>query len=169
MRKVFSLFLCIFALLFSLSAEETSKSYWEKEIDVDGQLMTYYFTKTDEGLEDNILYFIKSISGITNQFLLPNTVTMRKQMVSEEYLEKNFPNLYKTMFHLERNDTGLDWSEYNYCFSGMSLSSRETMFVLFKKLNDKIYFSLTVTEDGGFKWLYTNQTLEIMDKLLKDR
>ena len=66
-KKIFFLFISMFLPIF-LFAKDESTMYWEKEIDVDGQLMTYYFMKTDEQLSNNLEHFIEILTGINNSF-----------------------------------------------------------------------------------------------------
>ena len=97
MRKIF--FLLIFSIFnISLFAEDDATMYWENEIDSNGQLFTYYLFKTDEQLLYNLEKLIKNETGIKTDYLMPNISIFTKQMVSEEYLRKKCPKLYKMWF-----------------------------------------------------------------------
>ena len=166
MKKYFLVFiLTLFTV--SLFAKDESTMYWENEIDNDGQLITYYLLKTDEQLNYNLENFIKTLTGINNSYLMPNMNTIKKQMVSEEYLKKNYPKIYKSMKSDNDNNTKkINWDDYKYCFYGQSLSNNSGIFFLLKRIEDKIYFSLTSYTYGGLNWNYTNQSLDLFEESL---
>ena len=163
-------FLLIIFSLFTVSvfAKDESTMYWENEIDNDGQLITYYLLKTDEQLNYNLEDFIKTISGINNSYLMPNINTIKKQMVSEEYLEKNYPKIYKSMnSDNPENSKKINWDDYKYCFYGQALSNDSGLFFLAKRIEEKIYFSLTIYTYNGLNWSYTNQSLDLLESSLE--
>ena len=139
--------------------------YWENEIDNEGQLITYYLLKTDEQLNNNLENFIKTLTGINNPYLMPNLNTIKKQMVSEEYVKKNYPKIYESMkSDNNQNSKKIDWDDYKYCFCGQTLSNNSGFFFLLKRIEDKLYFSFTSYTYGGLNWTYTNQSLDLYEE-----
>ena len=165
-KKIFFSFISMFLPIF-LFAKDESTMYWEKEIDVDGQLMTYYFMKTDEQLSNNLENFIEILTGINNSYLKPNFNTIKKQMFSVELLEKKYPNIYRLWIEPnisnDSSENAIDWENFKYCFSGQPLNNNSGAFFLFKKIEEKVYFSLTVYMYGGLEWYCTNQTLDLLE------
>ena len=167
MKKLFCI--CILTVLsLSLFANDDSKMYWEKEIDRDGQLITYYLLKTDAQLSNNLEEFIRTITGIRLVSHMPNINTIRKQMVSEEYIEKKYPKLYKYLEGNNSDDSNkIEWDEYKYCFFGQPLTNESGLLLLARRLDDKIYFSIAVYTYGGLDWYYTNQSLDLFEASLE--
>ncbi len=166
MKKIILLFLLALSTV-SLFAKDDSTMYWENEIDNDGQLITYYLLKTDEQLNNNLENFIKTITGINNPYLMPNINTIKKQMVSEEYLKKNYPKIYESIKSDDsENSKKINWDDYKYCFYGQSLNNSSGIFFLAKRFEEKIYFSLTLYTYNGLNWSYTNQSLDLFEASL---
>ena len=163
------------SLLFPilLFAKDESTMYWEKEIDVDGQLMTYYFMKTDEQLSNNLENLIETLTGINNSYLKPNINTIKKQMVSADFLEKKYPNIYRLWIEPniadDSSENTIDLEDYKYCFFGQPLDNTSGVFFLFKKSEEKVYFSLTVYMYGGLEWYYTNQALDLFETVAESK
>lgn len=163
--------LLILLSAINLFAQETSNKYWEKEKDVNGKLITYYFVKTDEQLMNNLSGFITKVTGVNNPYLMPNNNTIKQQMVSLGYIANNYPNMYKKMFeslgsNKQENSEEL-WKDFKYCFWGFSgATNKAGMFVLVNRANEKVYISCTMYMDKGLTWLYTNETLSLMENLL---
>ena len=165
--KKYVLIILLTLFTVSLFAKDDSTMYWEKEIDNDGQLITYYLFKTDEQLNYNLENFIETLTGINNSYLMPNINTIKKQMVSEEYLEKNYPKIYKSMkSDNSENSKKIDWDDYKYFFYGQSLNNNSGIFFLAKRIEEKIYFSITLYMYGGLNWSYTNQSLDLFEASL---
>ena len=156
-------------LPFFIFAKDDATTYWEKEIDMDGQLVTYYLVKTDEQLSYNLEYFIKELTGIESDTFMPNTSLIKKQMVSEEYLKSKHPKIYT---HFMENDSSeeskIDWEEYKYCFTGLSYSDELGLVCLLKRNNDKKYFSMAMYMYGGLNWAYTTQILDLIESTLDE-
>ena len=162
--KRFSLFIILSVLLsFTIFAKDESNMFWEKEIDSDGQLFTYYCFKTDEQLLNNLEKLTKTITGISNPLLLPNINSMKTQMVSAEYIQNNYPKIYNLMTNQNSNSSKIEWEDYKYCFLGQALNNEEGVLFLVKKINEKVYFSVTLYSNRGLNWIYTNQFLEIYE------
>lgn len=167
------LFFIFMIFSFLTFAEDESSMYWEKEIDMNGQLITYYLFKTDEQLLNNIELIIKTITGINNEYFMPNINSIRKQMVSEKYIEKNYPQVYKRFIEQNNDDnseelesSAIDWDDYKYCFFGFSLGNDVGVLILFKRIDEKVYFSLSIYMFGGLDWNYTNKTLDLFENTL---
>lgn len=163
MKKYF--LILIFAIFtVSLFAKDESTMYWENEIDNNGQLFTYYLFKTDEQLSNNLENLIKINTGIKSDYLMPNISTLTKQMVSEEYLQKNCPKLYKMWFKQEGDENNqIDWEGYKHCFVALPAGNDMGFLMLCKRKEEKAYLSLAMYIYGGLNWTYTNQTLDLFE------
>ncbi|MDY5764943.1 MAG: hypothetical protein SPK10_09150 [Treponema sp.] len=88
-------------------------------------------------------------------------------MFSVELLEKEYPNIYRLWIEPnisnDSSENAIDWENFKYCFSGQPLNNNSGAFFLFKKIEEKVYFSLTVYMYGGLEWYYTNQTLDLLE------
>lgn len=152
--------LVLFLCTFSLFAQETDNTYWHKEIDVDGRLLTYYFCKTDAQFDNTFKYIVKDKLGITYSFREPNWNYIKDSLVSGEYIKKNFPKSYKS---ITDNNT-INWDNYKYCWCitdtcGMPFINVAT------RINGTVYMSLSVMH-GYYQWVYTLETLELFESVL---
>lgn len=84
--------LVLFLCTFSLFAQETDNTYWHKEIDVDGKLITYYFCKTDAQFDNTFKDIVKDKLGIVS-YQEPNWNYIKSGLVSIEYIKKEFSKI----------------------------------------------------------------------------
>ncbi len=149
------LFLCT----FSLFAQETDNTYWYKEIDVDGMLLTYYFCKTDAQFDNTFKDIVKDQLGIVS-YQEPNWNSIKSGLVSREYIKKNFPKLYKSI----SDNNKVNWDNYKYCWCIQNINGMYFISVV-KRINDTVYMSLSAMY-GYYQWAYTLETLEAFEILL---
>lgn len=152
--------LVLFLCTFSLFAQETDNTYWCKEIDVDGRLLTCYFCKTDAQFDNTFKDIVKDKLGITYSFREPNWNSIKDSLVSGEYIKKNFPKFYK--FMADDNIVNLD--NYKYCWYIQNVDGMYLINVA-KRINDTVYMSLSIMY-GYYQWAYTLEALELFESVL---
>ena len=157
MKKI--LVLVLFLCTFSLFAQETDNTYWYKEIDVDGRLLTYYFCKTDAQFDNTFKDIVKDKLGIVG-YQEPNWNTIKNSLVSGEYIKKNFPKFYK--FMADDNIVNLDNYKYYWCIQNV-----DGMYLVnvAKRINDIVYMSISIMY-GYYQWAYTLEALELFESVL---
>ena len=158
MKKILGIIL--FLCTFSLFAQETDNTYWYKEIDVDGRLLTYYFCKTDAQFDNTFKDIVKEQLGITYSSREPNWNSIKSEFVSKEYIKKNFPKIHKS---IADNNT-INWDNYKYCWCIQNICGMYFISVA-KRINGTVYMSLS-TMYGYYQWAYTLETLEAFESLL---
>lgn len=151
--------LVLFLCTFSLFAQETDNTYWHKEIDVDGKLITYYFCKTDAQFDNTFKDIVKDKLGITYSFREPNWNYIKDSLVSGEYIKKNFPKSYKSM-----TDNTINWDNYKYCWWIQNVDGMYFINVG-KRINGTVYMSLSAMYEY-YQWAYTLETLELFESVL---
>ena len=168
MKKLLFISLLL-SISFVLFAKNEEPQYEEIEIDVNGELLTYYFFKTEEQLDNSINTLIKKIANIRYDFYMPSINTLKTQMVSGEYLEKNSPKFYKA-FVLDNlnNDNGnntpiIDFTNYKYCLCGQVMDNQTGILLLLKNVGEKAYLSMAIYMYSGMEWYYTKQALEFIE------
>ena len=151
--------LILFLCTFSLFAQEPDNTYWYKEIDVDGRLLTYYFCKTDAQFDNTFKYIVKDKLGIVS-YQEPNWNSIKNSLVSVEYIKKNFPKFYKGM--LDDNIVNLDNYKYYWCIQNV-----DGMYLVnvAKRVNDIVYMSISIMY-GYYQWAYTLEALELFESVL---
>ena len=149
--------LVLFLCTFSFFAQETDNTYWCKEIDVDGRLLTCYFCKADAQFDNTFKDIVKDKLGITYSFREPNWNYIKDSLVSIEYIKKNFPKFYKSM-----SIVNLD--NYKYCWCIQNVDGMYLINVA-KRINGTVYMSLSAMY-GYYQWAYTLKTLEAFESLL---
>ena len=157
MKKI--LVLILFLCTFSLFAQETDNTYWYKEIDVDGRLLTCYFCKTDAQFDNTFKDIVKDKLGIVS-YQEPNWNTIKDSLVSGEYIKKNFPKFYKNM--ADDNIVNLDNYKYYWCIQNV-----DGMYLVnvAKRINDIVYMSISIMY-GYYQWAYTLEALELFESVL---
>ena len=152
--------LALFLCTFSLFAQETDNTYWCKEIDVDGRLLTCYFCKTDAQFDNTFKDIVKDKLGITYSFREPNWNYIKDSLVSGEYIKNNFPKFYKSM----SDDNIVNWDNYKYCWCIQNVDDMYLVNVA-KRINDIVYMSISIMY-GYYQWVYTLEALELFEIVL---
>lgn len=153
--------LVLFLCTFSFFAQETDNTYWNKEIDVDGKFITYYFCKTDAQFDNTFKDIVKDQLGITYSFREPNWNYIKDSLVSGEYIKKNFPKFYK---YMTDDNNIVNWDNYKYCWCIQNVDSMYLVNVI-TRINDVVYMSLSIMY-GYYQWAYTLEVLELFESLL---
>ena len=151
--------LILFLCTFSLFAQEPDNTYWYKEIDVDGRLLTYYFCKTDAQFDNTFKYIVKDKLGIVS-YQESNWNLIKNSLVSVEYIKKNCPKFYKGM--LDDNLVNLDNYKYYCCIQNV-----DAMYLVnvAKRVKDIVYMSISIMY-GYYQWAYTLEALELFESVL---
>lgn len=151
--------LVLFLCTFSLFTQETDNTYWHKEIDVDGKLLTCYFCKTDAQFDNTFKDIVKDKLGIVG-YQEPNWNYIKDSLVSGEYIKKNFPKFYKYMS--DDNIVNLDNYKYYWCIQNV-----DGMYLVnvAKRINGTVYMSLSLMY-GYYQWAYTLEALELFESVL---
>lgn len=152
--------LVLFLCTFSLFAQETDNTYWYKEIDVGGRLLTCYFCKTDAQFDNTFKDIVKDKLGIVS-YQEPNWNSIKDSLVSREYIKKNFPKFYKLMTD-DNNIVNLD--NYKYCWCIQNVDGMYLVNVA-KRINDITYMSISIMY-GYYQWVYTLEALELFEIVL---
>ena len=160
MKKILVIVLSLFLCTFSLFAQETDNTYWYKEIDAGGRLLTYYFCKTDAQFDNTFKYIVKDQLGIKYSSQEPNWNSIKSGLVSEEYIKKNFPKLYKST----PDNITINWDNYKYRWCIQNICGMYLIGVA-KSINDTVYMSFSAMY-GYYQWAYTLETLEAFESLL---
>ena len=159
MKKILmGIALCLMA--FGIFAQETDNTYWHKEIDVDGRLITCYFCKTDAQFDNTFKDIVKDKLGIVG-YQEPNWNLIKDSLVSGEYIKKNFPKFYKYMSD-DNNIVNLD--NYEYCWYIQNVDGMYLVNVA-KRINDIVYMSISIMY-GYYQWIYTLEALELFESVL---
>lgn len=153
--------LVLFLCTFSLFAQETDNTYWYKEIDVDGRLLTCYFCKTDAQFDNTFKSVVKEQLRIG--YNEPNWNSIKNSLVSVEYIKKNFPKFYKNMAD-NMVDTIVKNSDYKYCWCIQNIN--DTYFIeVATRINDTVYTSLIMMY-GYYQYAYTLEILYALESQL---
>ena len=159
MKKILmGIALCLM-MVFGMFAQETDNTYWHKEIDVDGKLITYYFCKTDAQFDNTFKDIVNEQLGIVS-YQEPNWNYIKNSLVSGEYIKKNFPKFYKYM--TDDNIVNLDNCEY--CWYIQNVDGMYLVNVA-KRINDIVYMSISIMY-GYYQWIYTLEALELFESVL---
>lgn len=161
MKKMFILLYVLFLASFSVFAQETDNTYWCKEIDVNGRLLTYYFCKTDAQFDNTFKDIVKDKLGITYSFREPNWNSIKDSLVSGEYIKKNYPKFYKFMTDYN-NIVNLD--NYKYYWWILNVDGMYLVNVA-KMINGTMYMSISAMY-GYYQWTYTLEALELFESVL---
>ena len=153
--------LVLFLCTFSLFAQETDNTYWYKEIDVDGRLLTYYFCKTDAQFDNTFKDIVNEQLVIPYSFIEPNWNYIKDSLVSGEYIKKNFPKFYES--GIVDNNT-INWDNYKYCWCIQNIN--DAYFInIAKRVNDTVYISLSMMY-GYYQWAHTLEMLSAFENQL---
>ena len=146
-------------MVVGIFAQETDNTYWYREIDVNGKLITYYFCKTDAQFDNTFKDIVKDQLGIVS-YQEPNWNSIKSELISIEYIKKNFPKLYKSI----ADNNIVNWDNYKYCWCIQNICG--VYFInVGKRVNGTVYMSLS-TMYGYYQWTYTLETLEAFESLL---
>ena len=146
-------------MVVGIFAQETDNTYWYREIDVNGKLITYYFCKTDAQFDNTFKDIVKDQLGIVS-YQEPNWNSIKSELISIEYIKKNFPKLYKSI----ADNNIVNWDNYKYCWCIQNIYGMYFINVG-KRVNGTVYMSLS-TMYGYYQWTYTLETLEAFESLL---
>ena len=154
MKKILMGLVLSLMMTFGMFAQETDNTYWYKEIDVDGKLITCYFCKTDAQFDNTFKDIVKDQLGITYSFREPNWNYIKDSLVSGEYIKKNFPKFYNYM-----SIVNLDNYKYYWCIQNV-----DDMYLVnvAKRINDTVYMSISIMH-GYYQWVYTLKALELFE------
>lgn len=162
MKKFSCLMILIFVCFSSLFAQETDNTYWYREVDVNGSLVTYYMCKTDIQFNNTFKALVKDKLGIRYSFEEPNWSSIQNGWISGEGIKKNFPKFYKTL----TGNNNINWDNYKYCWTITNVSGIYFVY-LFKRVNDTVYMTLNSNYNNGYQWAYTQETLTAFESLLQ--
>ena len=146
-------------MVVGIFAQETDNTYWYREIDVNGKLITYYFCKTDAQFDNTFKDIVKDQLGIVS-YQEPNWNSIKSELISIEYIKKNFPKLYKSI----ADNNIVNWDNYKYCWCIQNIYGMYFINVG-KRVNGTVYMSLS-TMYGYYQWTYTLETLEAFESFL---
>lgn len=159
MKKIL-VFVLSLMMTVGMFAQETDNTYWFREIDVDGRLLTYYFCKTDAQFDNTFKDIVNGQLGIRYSYQEPNWNSIKNSLVSEEYIKKNFPKCYKSI----ADNNIVNWDNYKYYWCIQNISG--TYFInVAKRVNDTVYTSLIIMY-GYYQWAYTLETLAAFESNL---
>lgn len=159
MKKILMGIVLCLIMTFGMFTQETDNTYWHKEIDVDGKLITYYFCKTDAQFDNTFKDIVNEQLGITYSLREPNWNYIKSGLVSIEYIKKNFPKLKC----ITDNNT-INWDNYKYCWYITDTCGMHFINVA-KRINGTVYMSISAMY-GYYQWAYTLETLELFESLL---
>lgn len=159
MKKILMGIVLSLLMTVGLFTQETDNTYWYKEIDVDGKLITYYFCKTDAQFDNTFKDIVKDQLGIVS-YQEPNWNSIKNEWISKEGIRKNFPKIYKS---ITDNNT-INWDNYKYCWCIQNICGMYFINVG-KRINGTVYMSLSAMY-GYYQWAYTLETLEAFESLL---
>lgn len=151
--------LVLFLCTFSLFAQETDNTYWCKEIDADGRLLTCYFCKTDAQFDNTFKDIVKDKLGIVG-YQEPNWNYIKDSLVSGEYIKKNFPKFYNCM----ADDNIVNWDNYKYYWCIQNVDGMYLINVA-KRINGTVYMSISIMY-GYYQWAYTLEALELFESVI---
>lgn len=160
MKKILMGIFLSLMMTFGLFAQETDNTYWYKEIDAGGRLLTYYFCKTDAQFDNTFKDIVKEQLGITYSSREPNWNSIKSGWISEEGIRKNFPKLYKS---IADNNT-INWDNYKYYWCIQNICGMYFINVG-KRINGTVYMSLSAMY-GYYQWAYTSEMLAVFESLL---
>lgn len=161
MRKLSCLMILFFCALVGLFAQETDNSYWYRDTDVNGSLVTYYMCKTDTQFNNTFKSLVKKQLGIQYSYQEPNWNSIQSGWISVEGIRKNFPKFYKT---LNPGNTKVNWDNYKYCWTITNANGIYFVF-LFKRVNDTVYMTINAMH-GYYQWSYTSEVLTVFESSL---
>ena len=161
MKKVLMGLVLSLLMTFGVFAQETDNTYWYKEIDVDGRLLTYYFCKTDAQFDNTFKDIVKDQLGIVS-YQEPNWNSIKSEFVSIEYIKKNFPKFYNCIAD-NIAEIIVKYSDYKYCWCIQNICGTPFISVA-KMINGTVYISLSMYEH--YQWVYTLETLELFENVL---
>ena len=158
MKKILTGIVLCLMMTFGMFTQETDNTYWHKEIDVDGRLLTCYFCKTDAQFDNTFKDIVKDKLGIVG-YQEPNWNYIKDSLVSGEYIKKNFPKLKC----ITDNNT-INWDNYKYCWHIQNVDGMYLVNVA-KRINDIMYMSISIMY-GYYQWAYTLEALELFESVL---
>lgn len=156
MKKLFIILLAFCLTTFTF-AQETDNDYWYTEVDVGGELITYYACKTDAQFNNNFKKIVKEQLGIEYDWREPNWNTIKSSFISLEGIKKKFPKTYDAI--KKDANFGID---YKYFWVIQNLDSMYVI-ILFKIVNGIEYRSITLMSPD-YQWAYTKEVLAILER-----
>lgn len=159
MKKLF-IILLTFCLTTFTFAQETDNDYWYTEVDVGGELITYYVCKTDAQFNNSFKKIVKDQLGIEYDWREPNWNTIKSSFISREGIKKNFPKFYNLTKDVDADL--FNWDDYKYLWSIKKLEDLY-IIVLCKKVNGTKYVSFTMMS-SYYQWAYTQEVLAVLER-----
>lgn len=160
MRKIALMITMMLFMVVAVFAQETNSTYWQREVDVNGSLITYYMCKTDAQFNNTFKYLVKEQLGIQYSFEEPNWNSIQNGWISKEGIRKNFPKYYRNI----EGDSVLNWDNYKYCWCIQNINGMY-FISLAKRVNDTVYVTFTV-KYGYSQWAYTWEALTAFESCL---
>lgn len=159
MKKLFIILLAFCLTTFTF-AQETDNDCWYSEVDVGGELITYYVCKTDAQFNNNFKKIVKDQLGIKYDWQEPNWNTIKSSFISREGIKKNFPKYYNLIKDADADV--VNWDDYKYLWS-IKEDGGVHIIALFKRVNGTKYVSFTMTS-SDYQWAYTQEVLDIFER-----
>ena len=161
LKKSIMLIFVFVLLSFSAFADDKNADYLKVTVDIDGELVEYYCIKDEDALDRN---FRMLVSNTTGQFKdIPNLFILKKNMISEKYIKKNYPEFYKK-YMKEQNDNSSVFKfadKYDYLYVGIPYSSSSGLIAILQKNGSEKYYSFVLYIDDD-EYLYTKDLLNSM-------
>ena len=160
MKKISCLIILFFCTFISLFAQETDNTYWYQDIDINGNLVTYYMCKTNTQLSNTFKEIVKEQLDIKYSIDEPNWNSIQSGWVSREGIRKTFPKFYKTL----TGNRKVNWDNYKYCWTIVNING--AYFVLLcKRVNSTVYMTFNMMY-GYYQWAYTSEVLTAFESSL---
>lgn len=156
MKKLFIILLTFYLTTFTF-AQETDNTYWSRESDVDGRLVTEYMCKTDAQFNNTFKKIVKDQLGIEYDWREPNWNTIKNSFISLEGIKKSFPKTYDVI--KDDANFGID---FKYFWVIQDLGGIYGI-KLFKIVNGIEYRSLTLMS-SDYQWSYTQEVLTFLER-----
>lgn len=141
-------------------AQETGNDYWYTEVDVGGELITYYVCKTDAQFNNNFKKIVKEQLGIEYDWREPNWNTIKSSFISREGIKKNFPKYYNLTKDADADV--VNWDDYKYLWSIRKFGD-VYIIALSKRVNGTKYVSFTAM-GPDYQWAYTKELLAVLER-----
>lgn len=156
MKKILICYL-LFCLATLTFAQETDNTYWLRETDVNGNLVTEYMCKTDAQFNNTFKKIVKNQLGIEYEWREPNWNLIKNSFISLEGIKKQFPKTYDAI--KEDANFGID---YKYFWVIQDLGGIYVI-KLFKRVNGIEYRSITMM-NSDYQWAYTQEVLTVLER-----
>lgn len=156
MKKMLICYL-LFCLVTFTFAQETDDTYWLRETDVNGNLVTEYMCKTDAQFNNTFKKIVKNQLGIEYEWREPNWNLIKSSFISLEGIKKRFPKTYDSI----KEDANFS-IDYKYFWVIQDLGGIYVI-KLFKRVNGIEYRSITMMS-SDYQWAYTQEVLTVLER-----